>query len=243
MTETKTKATKTVWLHTILLTLGFYSVSTQIIVWLNPDCGALNYITNPILLFALILLPIVAITILAIVNKKVTNEYDLHLHKKCLNLTLILNISALCIFCLLSFTAHTSKAMTLEYWQHHTFMEMAKTNQTTPHNDYSTPKAGDIVVLYKFGCPDCEAIYTSANQAFTDENIHIKWVSAETSVGRQLCDKYNITWVPTGVYFRHTPLGNGADIVQEQIDTVQNKQTILNQKNVETLINAYKSQE
>ena len=230
-------------INVIFLTISLYLFASIILDLIYPDANALSYMTTPVLCLVLAIETLLCIPILFWSLRKEPNFNTQDHNRKMLRRAMFLNvISILIVFCTM-FTIYITKAMQPSYITNHSFPAIQQVNQKTPHNDYSELKTGDVVVLYKFGCPDCEGIYDSANNLFLNNDIHIKWVSSETPNGQELCEKYNITWTPTGIYFRQHPLGNGANIIQEQLDTVVNKETVLNEQNAQTLINAYKNNE
>lgn len=56
-----------------------------------------------------------------------------------------------------------------------------------------------IIIYYKFGCADCESIYTDLKTSIQDEE-NIYWVSSRSKQGKKLRELYPIDAVPTGVY-------------------------------------------
>lgn len=63
---------------------------------------------------------------------------------------------------------------------------------------------GNILIYYRFGCGDCEAVYDSLKAA-TAGKEDIYWVASRQSVGRELLQKYAVPEVPAGVVI----LGDG----------------------------------
>lgn len=62
-----------------------------------------------------------------------------------------------------------------------------------------------IIIFYKFNCPDCHAVYDDLKKitdANPDKNIY--WISAQTTDGKQLLNKYPVEEVPTGIYISNT---------------------------------------
>lgn len=106
-----------------------------------------------------------------------------------------------------------------------------------------TPKAselpdnlkGSIVILYKFGCPSCEAIYKDLNEKIKDKN-RVYFVPSGSKEGKILVKNGNITEVPTGVYVRQKSLANGAkqnNILLYNED--RNGKPLLNEKGLDRL--------
>lgn len=63
---------------------------------------------------------------------------------------------------------------------------------------------GNILIYYRFGCGNCEAVYDSLKAA-TAGKEDIYWVASRQSVGRELLQKYAVPEVPAGVVI----LGDG----------------------------------
>lgn len=62
--------------------------------------------------------------------------------------------------------------------------------------------SGCIILFYKFGCKDCEAIYNELLE-YTKNKPKIYWVSSRSEQGKALLENYPIESVPTGIYI-HT---------------------------------------
>ena len=58
-----------------------------------------------------------------------------------------------------------------------------------------------IVVIYKFGCPDCEAIYNDLYQDVDNIDIPTYYVSSRSDRGHTLCVAYDINDVPTALAY------------------------------------------
>lgn len=57
---------------------------------------------------------------------------------------------------------------------------------------------GNILIYYRFGCEDCEAVYDSLKAEIAGkENIY--WVASRQSEGQKLLQKYAVSEVPAGV--------------------------------------------
>lgn len=57
---------------------------------------------------------------------------------------------------------------------------------------------GNILIYYRFGCADCEAVYDSLN-AETAGRENIYWVASRQARGQELLQKYTVAEVPAGV--------------------------------------------
>lgn len=65
------------------------------------------------------------------------------------------------------------------------------------NDDYS----GSIVILYKFGCKDCEAVYEDLCDEldkYSDRDVY--WLSSRSKKGKAFLEKYPTEFVPTGFY-------------------------------------------
>lgn len=54
---------------------------------------------------------------------------------------------------------------------------------------------GKVIIVYRFGCPDCEEAY-DAIRAATDGR-GVLWVSSRSELGHALCERYDVEWVPS----------------------------------------------
>lgn len=62
----------------------------------------------------------------------------------------------------------------------------------------SLDQQGNILIYYRFGCGDCEAVYDRL-RAETAGKGNIYWVASRQSKGRELLQKYTVSEVPAGV--------------------------------------------
>lgn len=120
--------------------------------------------------------------------------------------------------------------------------ELIEIERITP-DDQSNEEInkGDIIILYKYGCPDCGAIYSDLEH-YLDENgaTNIKYINANTEKGRELYNEYQIQWVPTAIYIYQTD-GHSTNGQTVRLDEVSNGQTVLDTENLDILINAQKN--
>lgn len=77
--------------------------------------------------------------------------------------------------------------------------ELAHTEDKLPEN-YDDLK-GKLVMYYRFGCPDCNAIYPEWNE-MTKNRKDVYWVSTRSEQGKKLLEKYPIHEVPAGIYIK-----------------------------------------
>lgn len=57
-----------------------------------------------------------------------------------------------------------------------------------------------IIIYYRFGCPDCEAIYNDLNTYTTDNDLNVYYVSTRSNQGKKLLKQFPVKTVPTGIY-------------------------------------------
>lgn len=97
---------------------------------------------------------------------------------------------------------------------------------------------GDIVILYKFACEDCESIYQELNDVLDENNVDPIWVSSASVQGQKFVADYEIKTVPTIIYVLNNKY---ADNDIEQRNLVTNEGT-LNIDNLNELIGLQKNQ-
>ncbi len=127
-----------------------------------------------------------------------------------------------------------AKSMASTYWTDHSLTEVVTHAQSVP-TSAETVEAGDLVILYKFGCSDCDAVYDDANALAAEKGVTLKWVSTDTELGRELAEKHGIDWTPTGVYMLNDKIGD-TEIIQLRIDKVEDDQTVLDTDALSNLI-------
>ena len=76
--------------------------------------------------------------------------------------------------------------------------------QNSPVTDRSDDldQPGNILIYYRFGCGDCEAIYDCL-KAEVDGKENIYWVASRQSEGQKLLQKYTVSEVPAGVIIQN----------------------------------------
>lgn len=57
---------------------------------------------------------------------------------------------------------------------------------------------GNIIIYYRFGCKDCEAVYDELNERI-EQNNNIYWVCTRSKLGKRLLQKYVVEEVPSGI--------------------------------------------
>lgn len=122
----------------------------------------------------------------------------------------LLVICGIALFAL--YQTGASRGMTFDNWKQMTVPQIIETNSNTPKTQ-SLPdkKNGTIVILYKYGCEDCEAIYSKLEKTLDElEAKDVYYIASSTPDGKKMVEDGNIEFVPTAVYLRHEPLANGA---------------------------------
>ena len=95
---------------------------------------------------------------------------------------------------------------------------------------------GCIIIYYKFGCPDCEAVYDELKDKLSDKP-NVYWASSRSKQGKKLLEKYPVEKVPTGIYIYKNPEQNATDFVQKQLyEKDENNNTILQEDNLNRLL-------
>lgn len=74
---------------------------------------------------------------------------------------------------------------------------------------------GSIIIYYRFGCTDCESIYTDLSKSISGKN-NIYWVSTESKQGKELIKTYPVNSVPSGIYI-YSNKQNGNSYVQKPL--------------------------
>lgn len=110
------------------------------------------------------------------------------------------------------YTDGSARGMTFIQWKSMDIGTIINTSGKTPRSD-RLPKQmnGHVVILYKYGCPDCEAIWPDLKQAVSDtglQNVH--YIASSSDAGQRIIQQTHIDDVPALVYMRHKPLANGA---------------------------------
>ena len=67
--------------------------------------------------------------------------------------------------------------------------------------DPDEPHTNTIAVLYRFTCPDCEAIYEQFKAQLDSLPYDTYWISSRSTNGRKLLDLYGVNEVPTLIVF------------------------------------------
>lgn len=87
----------------------------------------------------------------------------------------------------------------------------------------------NLIIYYKFGCPDCESIYDELLNNL--KNTQVYWVSVKSKTGKNLLNKYPVSDVPAGLYITNTDTG-----VTKTLSKSINNQTVLDLDNLNYLL-------
>lgn len=80
---------------------------------------------------------------------------------------------------------------------------------------------GSIIIYYRFGCTDCEAIYADLSKSISDKD-NIYWVSTESDQGKELMKSYPIDSVPSGIYIYNSKQNNNTYVQKPLYKTSEN---------------------
>lgn len=122
------------------------------------------------------------------------------------------------------------------YQDNLSWSEITQNIRTTPTED-KLPKdlTGCLILYYRFGCSDCEAVYPAMSVFFEDyEDIY--WISTRSDQGKQLRETYPVSHVPTGVYI--TDSGTG---VYRTMYFDSTNEVLFNETHAEELLQLYEN--
>ena len=98
---------------------------------------------------------------------------------------------------------------------------------------------GAVILYYRFGCPDCEAIYPDLKSKIDESgnNRNIYWVSTKSEQGLALLEQYPVAEVPTGIYIRVDDYNGGLSYTQKPLHTTDAEgNTILDEAAINRLL-------
>lgn len=129
------------------------------------------------------------------------------------------------------YDAGAKRGMTMDDWKSENVAEIIRINNETPVSQ-TLPKErnGAIVILYRYGCPDCEAIYDDLRESIDELDLKdVYYVASSSEYGQELVKEGDIRYVPTGVYLRHEALANGASITHIALASENGNETVLDE--------------
>ena len=146
-------------------------------------------------------------------------------------IALAVNIASLVSIIAMAFiySQGAQRGMTMDDWKTMSLGEVITANDKTPVSQtLPSDRNGDIVILYKYNCPDCEAIYGQLDDAIRDTDAKdVHFVASSSETGRELIEEGDIPTVPTGIYLRHEALDNGAAITHIPLAASNGNETVL----------------
>lgn len=92
---------------------------------------------------------------------------------------------------------------------------------------------GTLIIYYKFGCPDCEAVDDEIYEQ-TKNLQNIYWIATRSKTGSQLLKEYPVTKVPAGVFIKSSK----SFITRTLYDRIDDE-THLNKEGLNELINDF----
>lgn len=156
----------------------------------------------------------------------------------------------LLILCLLSMcnviSVNKIHALALDhglYAANITIRQAVKSIQNTPKEDeLPDDPAGNLIIVYRFGCGSCEAIHKDLDAYLTEQNVDPIYVSSRSPQGKNLLDNYPITSVPTAIYIYHYPEQHEDAYVRKPLCIIDNDGTRLDIDAVDDMIGICKRQ-
>lgn len=155
-------------------------------------------------------------------------------------IALAVNIASLVSIIAMAFiySQGAQRGMTMDDWKAMSLGEVIAANDKTPVSQtLPSDRNGDIVILYKYDCPDCEAIYDQLNDAIRDTGAKdVHFIASSSETGRELIEKGDIPTAPTGIYLRHEALNNGSAITHIPLATSNGNETVLDTAALKRLV-------
>lgn len=186
-----------------------------------------------IIYFAISLLVLVAMRVMER-NGKTTAETkpDEHSRQRIVYaIVLAVNIASLASIIAMAFiySQGAQRGMTMDDWKTMSLGEVITANDETPVSQtLPSDRNGDIVILYKYDCPDCEAIYGQLDDAIRDTGAKdVYFIASSSETGRELIEEGNIQTAPTGIYLRREALDNGTAITHIPLAASNGNETVL----------------
>lgn len=105
-------------------------------------------------------------------------------------------------------------------------------------------KPGDIIILTKYGCPDCAAIQDDLFSYIEKNDVKsVTFVSSQSAYGKKLVEHLSVQKVPCAIYVRHNALSNGADMNWTAIYASNEEgRTIFNENAFAHIVNLQKAE-
>lgn len=155
-------------------------------------------------------------------------------------IALAVNIASLASIIAMAFvySQGAQRGMTMDDWKAMSLGEVIAANGKTPISQtLPSERNGSIVILYKYDCPDCEAIYGQLNDAIRDTDAKdVHFIASSSETGRELIEEGDIPTAPTGIYLRHEALNNGSAMTHIPLATSNGNETVLDTAALKRLV-------
>lgn len=104
------------------------------------------------------------------------------------------------------------------------FKIMQLNNKSIKTKEPKSIEKGQLIVIVKYGCKDCNAVKKDMLKYIKDQNIKdIYFVSNESKIGKELITKANISQLPTLVYVRNNSIAKDIDLNHTILYTINNE--------------------
>lgn len=90
---------------------------------------------------------------------------------------------------------------------------------------------GKLIVYYRFGCPDCSAVYPELTERLK-ELTDVYWISTRSAQGKELIAKYPVDEVPSVLYVKYDGTYSTAIIYKKN----EEKQSYLDKSTLEDFL-------
>lgn len=155
-------------------------------------------------------------------------------------IALAVNIASLASIIAMAFIYNqgAQRGMTMDDWKAMSLGEVITANDKTPVSQtLPNERNGDIVILYKYDCPDCEAVYDQLNDAIQDTGAKdVHFIASSSETGRELIEEGDIPTAPTGIYLRHEALNNGSVMTHIPLAASNGNETVLDTAALKRLV-------
>lgn len=155
-------------------------------------------------------------------------------------IALAVNITSLASIIAMAFiySQGAQRGMTMDDWKAMSLGKVITANDKTPVSQtLPSERNGDIVILYKYDCPDCEAIYDQLNDAIRDTGAKdVHFIASSSETGRELIEEGDISTAPTGIYLRHEALNNGSVMTHIPLAASNGNETVLDTAALKRLV-------
>ena len=173
-----------------------------------PDTILLKYAPQTISMFSAVILPIIALMVLAILTPIIGASIDERHTKRRIavyTLNILFFASGITLACDATILLQTAKKCgAYQPLNEITVQKVITSTQLSPEEDTvpdETKRDGSVLLYYKFGCPDCEAVYEALKEK-TKDNENIYWISTRSKNGKTWKEIHDIQEVPSGVYLK-----------------------------------------